>query len=533
MGNAPLRLRVFLSTFVSSMIPLLLAVIILHLIFIHTFTQQLGNQAMDIAVLAANQEAIRKAYEDPDPSHLLQPLGEEIRENTQVGFVVFLDQEGRRLSHPNESLIGLFFSGGDEKPALQGKTYISSATGVSGASIRAFHPIYNSDNEQVGTVVVGFFEPTTSAILSSINNAFFVVIPLSLVLILLFSLLLANSIKKLLFGMEPLEIATKLKERESMLQSVKEGIIAIDQASKVTVINPAAQNLFPPDTNFIGRNISELIPNSLLPSAMNSQQSAPDEQLLINGNIVLMNRHPLIVNGKVRGAIATFRPLTEVNHIAEELTGVNQMVDALRARTHEFLNKLHVISGLIQLESYEEAKKYISNITVKEQSLMNFLINNIQPSTIVGLLMGKASEAQERQIHLEINRMSRLSKLPPYFDEHAMVVVLGNLIENAFDAVQNALNRNVNVLIEQGYAGISLIVSDSGIGIPSEDFNHIFETGYTTKEKGMGFGLANLKHRVEIADGVITIKSNTSPPNSGTTFQIFIPNRDSLTSENC
>jgi sensor histidine kinase regulating citrate/malate metabolism len=531
MGNTPLRFRVFVATFICSIIPFVLAITVLHTNFLHTVRQQLGQQALDIANLTSSREDVREAYESLTPSLRLQKIGEEIRSHTQVAFVIFIDSNGRQLSHPNESMIGLLFTDGDERLALQGNSYISNRPGASGSSIRAFHPIQYNEDPPLGAVVVGFFEPTTTTILSTINNTLFVVIPFSLLLISMFSALLAGSIKKLLFGMEPLEIATKLTERENMLESVKEGIIAIDQSYKITVINAAAQNLFPLNTEFIGRDISELIPDSMLPAIIYTQKSIPEGQLLINGNIVLTKRQPLIVDGKVRGAIATFRPLTEVHHIAEELTGVTKIVDALRARTHEFLNKLHVISGLIQLESYDEAKKYISNITIKEQSLMSFLINNIQSSVVVGLLMGKASEAQERQIQLEINRMSHLTKLPSYFDEHAMVVVLGNLIENAFDAVQDAQTRNVNVLIEQGYAGISLIVTDSGSGILPSDSPHIFKAGYTTKAKGMGFGLANLKNRVDSANGTITLKTNTHPTDSGTAFHIFIPNRDPFPSE--
>ena len=319
--------------------------------------------------------------------------------------------------------------------------------------------------------------------------------------------------------MEPIEIATLLKEREGMLQSVKEGIIAIDSNSKITMINPAAQNLFPLGTQFIGRHISELIPDSQLPGVMDSRSSISDEQLLINENIVLTNRHPLIINDKVIGAIATFRPLTEVNRIAEELTGVNKVLNALRARSHEFQNKLHVISGLIQLESYEEAKKFISNITYKEQSLISSLIDNIHVSAVVGLIMGKASEALEKHIQFEVNPSSRLYELPAYFDEHASIVVLGNLIENAFDAVENQPYRKVRVLIQQDEDKIYLEVSDNGPGIPQDALPNLFKMGYTTKEKGQGFGLNNLKNRVDVAGGSINIDSD----HLGTTFKIIIP----------
>jgi sensor histidine kinase regulating citrate/malate metabolism len=133
----------------------------------------------------------------------------------------------------------------------------------------------------------------------------------------------------------------------------------------------------------------------------------------------------------------TFSNLTEVNRLAEELTGVKRIVEALRARTHEFSNKLHAISGLLQLGSYEEAKKYVARVAINEKTLMSCLLGNFRINTVTGLLMGKASEAEEKRIHFEIDGESYLFSLPDYFDDHAIVIVLGNLIENAFDAAKS------------------------------------------------------------------------------------------------
>ncbi len=514
----PLRVRVFITTAISSLIPLILAISILHFSFIDSFEEQIANQAMDIATLASQRQDVIAGYYSENPVNDLQIIAEEIRNYTHATFIVFLDKEGKRHSHPNEALIGLPFTGGDEGPALHGQSYTSKAVGISGPSIRAFAPIFNG-SQQIGAVAVGYFEPGISLTLAKIYKIFYIVIPLGLLLIVLFSILLANNIKNLIFGMEPLEIATLLKERDCMLQSVKEGIIAIDQNSEVTVVNQVAQNLFPPGTVFIGCHISKLIPDSQLPLVMNTQQPLEDEQLLINGNIVLTNRHPLVINNKIMGAIATFRPLTEVNRIAEELTGVKNIVGALRARTHEFLNKLHVISGLIQLEAYDEAKSYISSITLKEHSLVSFLIDSIQSSAVVGLLTGKASEAQEKQINLEIDRESQLVTLPKYFDEHAMIVVLGNLIENAFDAVACQEKRLVSVLIKQSPHDICILIEDSGTGIPIEYRHRVFEAGFTSKEHGQGFGLPNCKNRIDVAGGTITFCTDEN----GTVFRIVIP----------
>ncbi|HWJ02821.1 MAG TPA: sensor histidine kinase [Verrucomicrobiae bacterium] len=515
----PLRVRVFIATAVSSLIPLLLAITILHFDFIKSLEGQIASEAMDIATLTAGEREVKTGYADPDPTARLQPIAENIREHTEAAFVVFMDNDGKRFTHPNPSLIGLRFSGGDEGPALAGNSYTSKAVGVSGPSIRAFKPIYGLNGEQVGAVAVGFFEPDISLILANTYRALYTVIPLGLILIVFLSIFLASNIKNLMFGMEPLEIAVRLKEREGMLQSVKEGIIAIDQDCQITVVNQVAQNLLPPGIKVVARPIHEIIPDSQLPEVLVSKQAQQDEQVSINGNVVLTNRVPLISGGKVVGAIATFRPLTELNRVAEELTGVKKIVNALRARTHEFSNKLHVISGMLQLESYDEARKYIANVSRSEHSLISFLIDNIHSSAVAGLLAGKASEATERQVLLDIDRNSQLIELPSYFDEHAMVVVLGNLIENAFDAVENSIQRYVWLSLMQSPSEIEIVIRDTGCGITEENCSLIFESGFTTKEKGLGVGLANLKNRVEVAGGVVSFQST---PN-GTVFRVIIP----------
>jgi sensor histidine kinase regulating citrate/malate metabolism len=325
-----------------------------------------------------------------------------------------------------------------------------------------------------------------------------------------------------MFGMEPIEIATLLKERETMLQSVKEGIIAIDQNYKITVINQAAKNLFPPDIEFIGKPVQEVIPTTRLPETMQTGQAEYDNLQIINNNPIITNRIPLKIGKNIVGAIATFRPLTEVNRIAEELTGVKKIVSALRARTHEFQNKLHVISGLIQLGSYEEARQYITSISNKEQSFLNFLSEHINNTTISALLVGKASEAEEKQINFIINQDSDLYYLPDFLDENAMVVILGNLIDNAFDAVAGLLpeRRRVEIKIQQDNKNIIIQVKDWGKGIEAAIRDKIFLEGFSTKGKpGRGLGLVNVKKRVETYRGNIEIQSNEN----GTIFTVFIP----------
>lgn len=520
--SMPLRTKAFLAIAFSGLIILLVALSIFLFSLQNNIEEEIEIQALNIASLTAARIDARHAYGVPDPPGELKRIADQVIRKTNCAFVVFLDMKSYRYTHPNSELVGKKFTGGDEAQALQGETYSSKATGVSGPSIRAFAPIYDFDEQQVGVVVVGFTQPEISLYMSKIYQIFYKVIPISIGLVLLISLILSNHIKKLLFGLEPIEIATLLKERETMLQSVKEGIIAINKDNKITVINQAAKNLFPPDTEFIGQPVEEVIPTTRLPETVETGQAEYDDLQILNNNTILTNRIPLVIGKEIVGAIATFRPLTEVNRLAEELTGVKKIVAALRARTHEFQNKLHVISGLIQLESYEEAIKYITSISNKEQSYIGFLTEHINNSTILALLIGKASEAEEKQINFEIDENSNLYFLPECFDENSMVVILGNLIDNAFDALEGLTTNRKKILvsIQQDEKNILLQVKDWGNGIPYEIREHIFQEGFSTKGKaGRGLGLINIKKRVDAYGGRIDLVSNQN----GTVFTIHLP----------
>ncbi|MBO8138307.1 MAG: sensor histidine kinase [Desulfotomaculum sp.] len=484
--------------------------------------EQIAAQAMDIAQMTSARADVINAYKEKNPADKLQPIASEIQRKTHAAFVVFLDMKGFRYSHPRPDLIGKRFTGGDEGPALMGDSYTSKTVGISGPSIRAFVPVYNFKQEQVGAVAVGFFQPDINEIMAKIYDIFYTVIPVGLITVVVLSLLLSNNIKNTLFGMEPREIATLLKEREATLESVREGIIAIDKDCRVTVVNQSAKKFFNPDVNLIGESIHKVLPESRLPIVMENRQAEFDQPMMINNKAIITNRIPMIVNGEVVGALATFRDLTDVNNLAEELTGVKKIVNALRAKTHEFMNKMHVVSGLIQLGDYEEAQKYIINLTNKEQSLIGFIVDNIKNPAAAGLLVGKSSEAEELNIDFQVDKNSNLHFLPEHFNENAFAVVLGNLVENAFQAVAEVppQRKKVEVLITQNDQHITLQVKDYGTGIDESVIEKIFNPGITTKKTGSGYGLSNLYSRVQMAQGSVDFNTNEN----GTTFKITIPN---------
>lgn len=158
--------------------------------------------------------------------------------------------------------------------------------------------------------------------------------------------------------------------------------------------------------------------------------------MLINGQEVVVNRVP-VFNRKqeVIGAVASFRNKSELFRLAEELSQVKRFAEGLRAQTHEYSNKLYVISGLIQLESYQEAVEMISRESDVHQNLIQFIMREIPDPVIGGLLIGKYNRAQELKIQFEIDRESSFRDVPGWIDKDLLVTIIGNLADNAWKLI--------------------------------------------------------------------------------------------------
>lgn len=487
-----------------------------------------GDKVLALARVVSEMPEIRAALSRPDPAKVIAPLAERIRLQSRVQFVVILNMRGYRYSHPRAELIGLHFTGGDEGPALRGRTYISKAVGISGPSLRAFVPIRAEDGAQLGVAVVGMFHQGIAESIDDVSTPLYLATLTSLLVGVVGAVLLAKNVKRTIFGLEPIEIATLLEEREAIFQSVREGILAINKDQKITLLNDAGKKLLGITTDVVGKPVYEAVPNTRLPRILETGKAEYDREQVFNETIVLTNRVPIVVKGKVVGAVATFRDKTEVKRLAEELTGVKKFVEGLRAQTHEFMNKLHTISGLIQLGAHEEATAFISDMVRNKQNVVGFLIKRVKDPATAGLLLGRISQAEERGVEIVIDPRTSLGPLPKHFDGNNLVMVLGNLLENAVEAVQKLPRerRRVIVSLRENAKQIVIRVFDAGHGISPEIRGQIFERGFTTKEGNFGIGLALVKQRTTMVGGSVRVKS---APQKGTVFVITIPKELSRT----
>lgn len=334
------------------------------------------------------------------------------------------------------------------------------------------------------------------------------------------SYLLARNIKRSIYGMEPDEIAAVLNERNAILQSTFEGIIAVDRAGRITLVNQEAQKLLPKGVEVQGQKIDDLLSDPSVSRVLNKGEAVYNQQHVLGETIVFYNIVPIKVHHEITGAVITLRDFTEFQKVAAELMEIKSYTQALRSQSHEFMNKLHTVSGLIQLGRYDQALRQLHETVQSHQDLVTFLMHAFHSSTVSGILLGKFNRANELNIQFNLDRSSGLA-LDSRVPETELVCIIGNLIENALEALKasDQTEKRVWVKIRERRRHMSVLVADNGPGIPRPIRARIFERGFTTKTgQNKGLGLALVAQCVSNLRGTIRVRSNRL-----TVFWVRIP----------
>ncbi len=501
------------------------SLLLLGIILIGQFFQEEENSLKEKAMLTARTVAelpnLTTDYKKhPEAIDSLAKTVERIRMINEADYIVVLDMNRVRLTHPNKELVGTPSSSADEGPAFTEHSYTSKAKGEIGTVIRAFVPIMDPNHQQIGVVISGYKLPGIIDMISSLRGQLFLTIGIALAFSAWGAWLLARHIKRQMFKLEPDEIAKLLVERTETFNAMHEGIIAIDTDEVITIFNHKAKEILGIEGDIIGKKIVDVLPDTHLLEILEINRPIYNKDLHIRNLTILSNRIPIKVEGKTVGAIAIFQDRTEVRKLAEELTGVKAFVSALRVQNHEHMNKLHTIAGLIQLDKKETALKYVFDITEEQGELTRFLSEHLNDDSLTGLLLSKVSRGKELGIHVEIDRHSFMNKFPDRMDHHDFVLIIGNLIENAFDSFKNQLEKEkeIYISIQQTEKVFHILVEDNGCGIPEEKLSSIFDKGYSSKSStGRGFGLYLVKQIVDKGDGIIQVDSIVD---RGTSFTI-------------
>ncbi len=489
---------------------------------------QLGKRVLDVSQTIATMPDIVSLVEDRDPEGKLQVLAETIRKKTGTRFVVIGDHQGRRYSHPNPEKIGHIMDGGDNDQALvHGKTYTSWAVGSLGLSLRGKVPIFDANDNIIGIVSVGYLDESIQQMMGN-RRAIIIISNMILVIFgIIIAVLLARGFKRAIFGLEPDQIGRLFKERSAILSSIREGIVAINKDGKITMINQAAKETLGliSDQDYLHQRIEDVVPESGILDVLRTGKSQLDWEHRVGDKEIIVNRIPIWYDEKVMGVVSSFREKDEIDSLAKELTQVQEYSEMLRHQTHEYSNKLHTISGLIQLEAYDKAIELIGSETSGYQELLQFLSSAVPDPLFAGCILGKYSRAKELNIQLNVDRDSNFTDVPEWINKEKIVTVLGNLLDNAYQAVTplSKDKRVVNLSLTDLGNDLIFEVEDSGAGIKEDVAGHIFEKGVSSSnEKGKGMGLYLVKEILSYFKGHITVDKSAL---GGALFTVYISKR--------
>jgi len=519
--------RLSTQIFAAQLAILTATVLIGFLLFAHEARTELNRQyeqrAAAIAQTVAGVPDIQRCLAGVGCSEPIQTVASRIQGETGASYVVVIDMQRIRHSHPDPSLIGQQV----EEPIVtaDGRTHVGINDGSTGPSANGKAPMYAPDGQMIGEVSVGLRESSVSAALWHELPVYGGWFALALAAGAVASWLLARRLKRRTFGLELDEIARLLQEREATLHGIREGVIATDAAGRVSVVNDEARRLLGLSGDPVGRWLTELLPAGRLRDVLtgvgpDAAGIEPDELVLTDDFCLTVNRMPVVLAGRAHGAVATVRDRTELIGLLRELDGVRSLTDSLRAQQHEFSNRMHAVAGLLELGRVEEALSYLTELRGASATFLDEVAARIGSPLIVGLLLGKAAAAGERGVRLEVSADSWVGEAPER--AQALVTILGNLIDNAMDAVAGQPGGRVEVGIVEGAETVTIRVADNGPGLADGSAELVFLDGYSTKPAQeplrRGLGLAIVHRLVHRLGGQISL--NAGP---GAVFLISLP----------
>lgn len=484
------KIAVVLALMIGGLV--LLMTVLMYGNWFSAMQKQVALDAKDAAIIIAENESIQRALTLENGYISTNKAVERIHLKTGIQYLYVLNQEGLYFAHPIPEKVNTPYEQGDTRLpplVLEPVTYY---TLNSDAMVEAYVPVY-TDGVVSGSVVVGIYN---GRILQTIRGHAISVIVIAVLAIAAgigMAYVLSKNIKKAMFDLEPEAIALLFNQQETILEHIGEGVLATDLWGNILVVNENAKKLLNRPDLKIGDAIDTL------PFLKDKQI----KEMRIDGQKTLkVDRKGLSEVDQRLGTLYKFEDMSLVRERAEELTDMKQLTQALRAQNHEFMNKLHTISGLLQLEAFSEAQGYIEEITKARSEMVEAINHRIKVPVLSGLILAKHSRAAEKRIVLTIDEEALVEKLPSGVLESDMTSILGNLIDNAMDAL-SPKGGTIHLDLYEDALNFVMSVCDDGPGIDDALMPFVFERGFSTKGDGRGFGLAIVQEKIKALGGSI------------------------------
>ena len=485
--------------------------------------ENLLSSAMTLSETPAVIGMLERRQVDHELSDLLDYM---ISVTKELDVITIADMDSKRYFHPNKTQIGNYFVGGDEGRVLQGEHYLSYAEGTIGYQRRAFCPIYGTDGKQLGFVMASTLVSNIDSMRWEIIRIYAAVAFFTLFIGIMVSSVLTQNIKLSLLGYEPSKLAQIFLAREDLLNVLNDGIISVNSTGEIVLANYAATSILglTPD-DIVSKNITDILPELKLEAVLKDGEPQHNREVIISNNTYLCDKLPVSRGKRSIGAAVILKDKSDATRLAEQLTGSRQIINALRANTHEFMNRLHVIMGFLHTNQTDEARNYIQNICMLQTRTIKPLLDRILNPTIAALILGKISRTRELDIEFDMLSGSFLPRHSSYLSTQSLVTITGNLLDNAIEAVQGRDDsglRMITLQIRENETCLLISVDDTGIGISPQAQEQLFIRGYSTKGSGRGLGMGLIKDALDACHGDIEVESELG---TGTSIVITIKDK--------
>ena len=478
------------------------------------------------AKLIANDTSVKDDIKNHRRTKEIQEFANRVMEESGTDFVVIVDDTFTRYTHPKDEFIGEKFSNiEDVSSTFTIGDHYSKQSGRLGEGLRFFTAIKDEYGENIGVVCVGYTKETVKKQLEHSQEKILFALLIAMTFAVTISVIYNRQLKRILLNYEPEEIAYNYIEKNLISDHVSEGIVGINVDKKIIVKNNSANQILD-KAGYTKIKKGEQIPDEMyeifFKQVLEDNKTSRDESIVLNHIEVLINRNAIYQDGKLYGAVVTLRDQSEMKKLITELSGTEKYNDSLREQSHHFMNKLHVLHGLIEMKSYDEVEKFITYLKDDYHEKIGYISENIKVPAIAGFLLAKVREAKQNNISLLIDPDSKILNkegLDEIFNE--LLIILGVLIDNSMESIGNNedgkivvylyLNAEENILLCKVY--------DNGCGINKEILESVFERGYSTKGENRGYGLNAVDTIVKKYNGLIDVESEVGK----TQFTIEIP----------
>lgn len=444
-----------------------------------------------------------------------------------LDFVAVCDLNNICLYYPNKGFLGRTLNfGGEERIMAEQQPFIMSVARTGYDLELVYAPVKDRTENFIGYVILSVFHHDPADEIQNLFNVYVVVSLTSAILGIFLAVSIRGRTHKLLQGRRIEEYRRLNDERDEVLDTLDEAIVAVNLQGEVIMMNRAFLKMIGRSEEFLHYDgkLQDIFPETVLPYVMESGTAQYNISVQIHGRDYVSSRIPVYERGEMIGAASISRNVTEVRRLGQELSETNQLVDTLRSFNHEYNNKLHVILGYLEQWDTKKAKSFIMDNIGPSAVDVGKVTSEIESTGIAAIIIGKMVAASNCGIKLNLQPDSYCKNLTRGISFDCYVTVLGNLLQNAIDELQECSTKlreiSLGLFIDESYTIIS--VTDTGRGVPETVRNYLFQKGVSTKGTGHGIGLFLVKEMVDKNHGTIELDT---VENEGTCITVSFQER--------